>query len=225
MRAASALGVVLLGGLAVGPGAAGAATAATGASVTISGVAYHPASLVVHPGDTVTWTNNDQIGHSVTADDGSFDSAQALCGPGIALGCIQPGQSYSHTFVSSGTFIYHCRVHSSMHGSVVVAAVPVTAPPTTVHVTASSLSTTSTSLGLAPGSPGGPPTSLNDGSIGQDLPPSTAPGASVALNGPSGKKSSSGALTVVVLTGCILLASAGIGAVVYRIRADRRLGP
>ena len=226
-----ALGVMLLGGLAVAGAAPGAAAA--GAAVSISNQAYGPARVVVHPGETVTWTNNDQIAHSVTADDGSFDSAGALCSPSITLGCLQPGQSYGHTFAASGTVNYHCRVHSFMHGTVVVAAAPVTTPSTTVPVasssTAFSTTSTSTSSGIGPLGSDASTTVVNNGSIGLDLPAGTGPGATAALKGPSAKTSSKAA-TIVVLAAFIALAAAGIGAVIYRIRTDRRadqtgLGP
>lgn len=195
-------------------------------SVSISNLSYNPATIIIQPGDTVTWTNNDQVAHSVTADDGSFDSAGTLCSASITLGCLRPGQSFSHTFLSSGSFSYHCRVHSSMHGTVVVAAASVTTPPSTAHVTASTFSSTTstTSLSGALPSTSVTPTSAGNGAIGQDVPPATGPGASVALNNTKGKTSSN-AGTIAVLIGCIALAAGGIGAVIYRIRTDGQLGP
>lgn len=81
-------------------------------SVNIAGLAFSPASVNVNPGDTVTWTNNDAgIPHTVTADNGSFDS-----------GNMTTGQSFSQTFSTAGTFAYHCNVHPQMTGTVVVAA-------------------------------------------------------------------------------------------------------
>lgn len=73
--------------------------------------AYGTNPLQVSMGSTVTWINNDSAPHTVTADDGSFDS-----------GSMQTGQSYSHTFSSAGTFPYYCTIHgkASMSGSVQV---------------------------------------------------------------------------------------------------------
>lgn len=67
--------------------------------------------LTVPVNTQVTWTNNDSVAHTVTADDGSFDS-----------GTLQAGQSFSHTFSSAGTVAYHCTIHgkASMNGSVQV---------------------------------------------------------------------------------------------------------
>jgi plastocyanin len=86
-----------------------AAAASTG--VTIKNFKFAPASSSVHVGDTITWTNQDAIGHTATATDGSFNT-----------GTINQGKSGSHTFTKAGTFAYICSIHPSMHGTVVVAA-------------------------------------------------------------------------------------------------------
>ena len=57
------------------------------------------------------WVNEGNTPHTVTADDGSFDS-----------GTLQPGESYSHTFQSAGMVPYHCSIHPFMTGSVTVGA-------------------------------------------------------------------------------------------------------
>ena len=89
---------------------AGAATApAGGQEVGIDNFAFAPASLTVHVGNTVTWTNHDEEPHTVVANDGSFHS------PGLGTGA-----TYSHTFSAAGTFDYICSIHPMMHGTVVV---------------------------------------------------------------------------------------------------------
>jgi plastocyanin len=88
------------------------AAVAADQAVSISGFAFHPASVTVNVGDTVTWTNNDGISHTATADDGST----------FNTGAISSGASASATFNSAGTFAYHCTVHPSMHGTVLVRA-------------------------------------------------------------------------------------------------------
>jgi plastocyanin len=85
--------------------------AATEYSVDISGFAFDPATLTVMEGDTVTWTNLDQVAHTVTADDASWDS-----------GTLNHGESWSHTFDASGTWDYHCTIHPMMTGTVIVEA-------------------------------------------------------------------------------------------------------
>jgi len=68
---------------------------------------FNPDVIEVPVGATVTWTNGDAIQHSVTANDGSFDS-----------GFFTQGESYAHTFDQPGTFEYVCARHGSMHGEV-----------------------------------------------------------------------------------------------------------
>jgi plastocyanin len=89
---------------------AGAAIAAD-QSVSISGFAFNPATVTVNVGDSVTWTNNDDVPHTATADNGSFNTGQ-----------LGSGDSDSVTFNNAGTFAYHCSVHPSMDGTVVVRA-------------------------------------------------------------------------------------------------------
>jgi plastocyanin len=85
------------------------ADAQGGAAVTIVDFAFQPASLEVPAGTTVTWTNSGAAPHTVTADNGAFDS-----------GRLAPGASFSQTFGTAGTFTYHCEIHPQMTGSIVV---------------------------------------------------------------------------------------------------------
>jgi plastocyanin len=79
--------------------------------VAIEDFYFEPANAAIQPGDTIMWVNEGNTPHTVTADDGSFDS-----------GTLQPGESYSHTFQSAGMVPYHCSIHPSMTGSVTVGA-------------------------------------------------------------------------------------------------------
>jgi plastocyanin len=89
------------------------------ASVSIGDNFYDPATVTISAGDSVVWTNNGQAPHTVTADDGSFDSSPDC--PGNIDECMQSGDTYSHTFGSAGTFTYYCKVHGQgMSGTVVV---------------------------------------------------------------------------------------------------------
>jgi plastocyanin len=85
------------------------AKAQDGADVTIVDFAFQPASLEVSVGTTVTWTNSGASPHTVTADNGAFDS-----------GRLPPGASFSQTFEAAGTVTYHCEIHSQMAGTIVV---------------------------------------------------------------------------------------------------------
>ena len=79
-------------------------------AVTIAGFAFAPASLTVKVGSSVTWTNKDSATHTVTWDDGSQGSGSLTAG----------GAPYTQTFATAGTFAYHCSIHSSMKGTIVV---------------------------------------------------------------------------------------------------------
>ena len=79
------------------------------ASVNIKDFEFVPSKVTIKVGGTVTWTNGGPSVHTVTADDGSFDSGQ-----------LQKGKTFSRTFESTGTFSYHCSIHPSMKAQVVV---------------------------------------------------------------------------------------------------------
>lgn len=78
-------------------------------NVVIQNFSFSPQIIMVKVGDKVTWTNQDSMGHSVTADDKSFDTE-----------VFGNGESKSLTFAKAGSFAYHCSVHPSMMGTVVV---------------------------------------------------------------------------------------------------------
>ncbi|MBA3653705.1 MAG: cupredoxin domain-containing protein [Actinobacteria bacterium] len=108
------------------------ARAATPHDVSIKNTSFMPATVTVNPGDKVVWTHRDGgTPHSVTSDPESsetFDSSPTC----PASGCMTQGSVFEHTFNSVGSFSYHCRVHSSMHGTVVVQlATTTTMRPTT----------------------------------------------------------------------------------------------
>jgi plastocyanin len=81
-------------------------------TVDIHDGTFDPAQLEVAKGTTVTWTNGDTEAHTVTADNGLFDS-----------GVIEPGQYYSTWLGGSGTVSYHSETDPDMKGSVVVGGV------------------------------------------------------------------------------------------------------
>jgi plastocyanin len=63
---------------------------------------------MVKTGTKVTWTNMDSVTHTVTADQGAFNSP------------VPPGNSFSFTFTKAGTYTYHCMIHPSMTATIVV---------------------------------------------------------------------------------------------------------
>jgi plastocyanin len=81
-----------------------------GAQVSMEGIAFNPAEVSVPVGGTVTWTNNDDVGHDVTGDD--FSSGDP--------GGMSSGDTFEQTFDEAGTFDYVCTVHPGMEGTVQV---------------------------------------------------------------------------------------------------------
>ncbi len=89
----------------------GGAVLAADHAVAIAGFAFAPPDVTVTVGDTVTWTNSDATAHTATADDGSFDT-----------GTIGANGTGTATFSTAGSFPYHCKIHSSMTGTITVEA-------------------------------------------------------------------------------------------------------
>ena len=80
-----------------------------GNTVTIANFAFSPATLTINVGSKVTWTNTDSVTHTVTSNNGVFDS-----------GDLAPNATFSYTFNTAGTFVYHCSIHTYMTGTVIV---------------------------------------------------------------------------------------------------------
>ena len=84
----------------------------THVTITIT-AKFQPTNIQVPVGMTVTWTNNDNVGHTVTFRNGMADSGKSLYLAGGA-------GTWSYTFMSKGIFPYFCTIHPSMVGVVIV---------------------------------------------------------------------------------------------------------
>ena len=71
--------------------------------VAIEAMKFSPADITVKPGDTVVWTNNDLVAHTVTSKDGTFDSK-----------VIPPGATFKLVARKKGDFAYICTLHQPM---------------------------------------------------------------------------------------------------------------
>lgn len=80
-------------------------------TVQISNFSFQPATIRIKAGTTVTWIQNDSATHTVTSTNpaGLFDS-----------GNLTQGRQFTFTFSNPGTYEYHCSIHSSMTGKVIV---------------------------------------------------------------------------------------------------------
>jgi plastocyanin len=100
------LGLVTAAAIALNLGAAHAAD--TTNSVTIDNFTFAPAELKVKVGDTVTWTNHDDIPHTVVSA-GKFRSKT-----------LDTDNSFSFTFTAAGDYKYFCSLHPHMTGMIKV---------------------------------------------------------------------------------------------------------
>jgi plastocyanin len=95
--------------MAASPGSSAKAPQPTNAEVRVDNFSFGPASLTVAVGTTVTWTNRDDIPHTVVSTDKVFKSK-----------VLDTDEKFSFTFDKAGTYPYFCSIHPKMTGSVVV---------------------------------------------------------------------------------------------------------
>jgi plastocyanin len=88
-----------------------AKAAPAAAAVQIGNFTFNKAVLTVKPGTTVTWTNGDDIPHTVVSKEGLFKSK-----------VLDSGDRFSFTFAKPGQFGYFCSIHPHMTGTIVVKA-------------------------------------------------------------------------------------------------------
>jgi plastocyanin len=91
-------------------GGGGSGGTGPGTQVSMKDIKFNPGSVTIKAGGKVTWTNDDSVGHDVTADD--FESGSP--------GGVDGGSTFSHTFKKAGTYNYVCSVHPGMKGTVKV---------------------------------------------------------------------------------------------------------
>ena len=82
---------------------------AASVEVKIDNFSFGPATVTVPAGTTVTWTNRDDIPHTVVSDDKVFKSK-----------VLDTDEKFSFTFDKPGTYPYFCSIHPKMTGKVVV---------------------------------------------------------------------------------------------------------
>jgi YVTN family beta-propeller protein len=77
--------------------------------ISMNNFAFSPPLLLIYPGQTVVWNNNDSVDHAVAFTEGATGSQT-----------ISPGQSYSRKFEKPGDYDYFCPIHNYMTGKIVV---------------------------------------------------------------------------------------------------------
>ena len=109
LQASTLLAGVLM--MSVVAGMARAVPAPPAAAVTIDNFTFKAQVVTVRPGATVTWTNGDDIPHTVVSKDGVFKSK-----------VLDNGDRFSFTFAKPGQFGYFCSLHPHMTGTIIVKA-------------------------------------------------------------------------------------------------------
>jgi amicyanin len=90
---------------------AATASRAADTEVKIDNFTYNPQQITVKAGTTVTWTNHDDIPHTVTSKTGIFKSK-----------ALDTDDAFSFTFATPGSYPYFCALHPHMTGTIVVEA-------------------------------------------------------------------------------------------------------
>ncbi len=114
---------VAIGAMERASGTSGTVESSVSQGTTVFGVthifirqdAYSPARIQVVLGTTVTWTNQDNVSHSVVISPVVIDTDDVW-----QSRVLSTGDSFSYTFTMRGTFQYHCSEHPEMTGTVVV---------------------------------------------------------------------------------------------------------
>src|SRR6516164_2356144 len=88
--------------------AAPVAASPSSSEVKIDNFAFTPSNLDVPVGTQVTWTNRDDIPHTVVGDDNSIKSK-----------ALDTNDKFSFTFTKPGSYPYFCSLHPKMRGTIV----------------------------------------------------------------------------------------------------------
>lgn len=80
-----------------------------GGAVTIRNSNFNPTTVNINVNQTVIWRNEDDIAHLIVANNGEFNS-----------GTLDNGDSFSFKFENLGTYDYHCSIHPSMKGRIII---------------------------------------------------------------------------------------------------------
>ena len=110
---------LLAGSASAGGGCHLGATEATGTEVDLKEMCFTPTVLHVDPGQTVTWTNRDEMQHVVAGQGGEWGNFEGL----------SEGQALTYRFTKAGVYPYTCFLHPGMNGAVIVGDVKAPVKP------------------------------------------------------------------------------------------------
>lgn len=86
----------------------------SGASQNVNSLGFSPSTITIVIGvnNTVLWTNDDNVPHTVTSD-----TSDAIV---FSSDNLNPGDTFSFTFSRPGIYSYHCSYHPWMKGTIIV---------------------------------------------------------------------------------------------------------
>jgi plastocyanin len=96
---------------------------------------FDPSVVNIAPGDTVTWTNNDKVGHTTTSGQPTDNTTGTVWDSSL----VKAGGTYSFTFQNAGTYNYFCMVHPWMTGEVIVGGATTSGGTTTGNATSGNM--------------------------------------------------------------------------------------
>jgi len=100
--------VLIFGTICIGSSFSAPSTDGTKAAfVLIKDFAFHPRTLTIEPGTSVTWLNGDSASHEI-----KFPDLESIA--------LNKGDTFVHAFNSTGTFCYICGFYPQMRGTIVV---------------------------------------------------------------------------------------------------------
>ncbi len=106
---AAVIGIVMLAAISRTVTASAQQAPAKTADVKIDNFSFGPAAMTIAAGTTITWTNHDDIPHTVVSTDGVFKSK-----------VLDTDEKFTFTFDKPGTYPYFCSIHPKMTGTVKV---------------------------------------------------------------------------------------------------------
>ncbi|HMC32480.1 MAG TPA: cupredoxin family copper-binding protein [Candidatus Angelobacter sp.] len=108
--AALAILIAVTAGRSTTSGTASAQENAMGeTAIKIDNFTFSPATMTIHVGDTVRWTNHDDLPHNVVSEGKTFKSKT-----------LDTDENFSYTFTKAGAYSYYCSIHPKMTGKIVV---------------------------------------------------------------------------------------------------------
>ena len=108
-RLATLMAITVITFQAATPAVSTPPSAAAQVEVRIDNFTFSPAVITVKPGTQITWTNADDIPHTVVSDTKTFKSK-----------VLATGEKFTYTAGKAGTYPYSCSIHPNMTGKVVV---------------------------------------------------------------------------------------------------------